>query len=85
MTDGVQNKAFPFTKYEGNPMKEKPKNPTKVFLGKTQFLKILYNRLTMAIGHYFLFRYLIILYPYEIALTISFDSAIISQWSVGIQ
>jgi len=85
VTDGVQDKAYPFTKYEGDPMKEKPKNPEKVFFGKKQLLKITYNSLVMASAHFFLFKYLLSIYPYELALTISFTSAVISQWAIGIQ
>ncbi|MFN3265045.1 MAG: HAD-IC family P-type ATPase, partial [Aquificaceae bacterium] len=85
VTDGVQDKAYPFTKYEGNPMKEKPKNPVRVFMGREQFLAVAYNGLLMAVMHYFLFLYLLKLYPYETALTISFTSAVVSQWAVGIQ
>jgi Ca2+-transporting ATPase len=85
VTDGVQDKAYPFTKYEGDPMKEKPKKPEKVFTGKEQFIKVAYNGLIMGISHFFLFKYLLNIYSYEVALTISFTSAVISQWSVGIQ
>ncbi|MFN7065166.1 MAG: cation-translocating P-type ATPase [Aquificaceae bacterium] len=85
VTDGVQDKAYPFTKYEGNPMKEKPKSPTENFLGKDQLLVVVYNGLLMAIAHYLLFLYLLKQYPYEIALTMSFTSAVISQWAVGMQ
>ena len=84
-TDGVQDKAYPFTKYEGDPMKEKPKSPQRVFIGKDQLLNVAYNGLVMGLSHYFLFRYLLSLYPYEVALSISFTSAVISQWAVGIQ
>ncbi|MCS6957912.1 MAG: cation-transporting P-type ATPase [Aquificaceae bacterium] len=85
VTDGVQDKAYPFTKYEGDPMKEKPKNPAKVFMGKEQFLAVAYNGLLMALMHYLLFVHLLEKYPYQIALTISFTSAVVSQWAVGIQ
>lgn len=85
VTDGVQDKTYPFTRYEGNPMKEKPKSPIKVFTGKDQFIKIAYNGILMSLLHYFLFKYLLNIYPYEIALTISFTSAVFSQWAVGIQ
>ncbi len=84
-TDGVQDKAYPFTKYEGDPMKEKPRHPAQVFTDRDQFIKVAYNGLLMGIAHYFLFLHLLKLYPYEVALTISFTSAVISQWSVGIQ
>ncbi|MFN3599305.1 MAG: cation-translocating P-type ATPase [Aquificaceae bacterium] len=85
VTDGVQDKAYPFTKYEGNPMKEKPKDPIKTFLGKRQILTVAYNGILMAIAHYLLFLYLLKEYPYELSLTISFTSAVVSQWAVGIQ
>ncbi|MFN4132186.1 MAG: cation-translocating P-type ATPase, partial [Caldimicrobium sp.] len=85
VTDGVQDKAYPFTKYEGNPMLEKPKKPSEVFLGKSQIFRIAYNGLLMGLAHYFLFSYLVQVYPYEIALTISFCSAVVSQWAVGFQ
>ncbi|QER41926.1 cation-transporting P-type ATPase [Thermodesulfobacterium sp. TA1] len=85
VTDGAQDKAYPFTKYEGEPMKEKPKKPEKVFLGKEQMFKIVYNGLFMAFSHFFLFKYLVNIYPYEVALTISFTSAAVTQWAVGIQ
>lgn len=85
VTDGMQDKAYPFTKYEGDPMKEKPKSPEKVFVGRSQVFNVAYNGLIMGICHYFLFKYLLTIYPYQIALTISFTSAVISQWAVGIQ
>ncbi|MFN3471285.1 MAG: HAD-IC family P-type ATPase, partial [Aquificaceae bacterium] len=85
VTDGVQDKAYPFTKYEGNPMKEKPKSPIQTFLGRRQILIVAYNGLLMAIAHYILFLYLLKHHPYEISLTISFTSAVVSQWAVGVQ
>ena len=84
-TDGVQDKAYPFTKYEGDPMKENPKNPMRVFMGREQLITLLYNGLLMAITHYILFVYLLKTYSYEVALTISFTSAVASQWAVGVQ
>ncbi|MFN4013277.1 MAG: cation-translocating P-type ATPase [Aquificaceae bacterium] len=85
VTDGVQDKAYPFTKYEGNPMKEKPQSPIQTFLGRRQILIVAYNGLLMAIAHYILFLYLLKHHPYEISLTISFTSAVVSQWAVGVQ
>jgi len=85
VTDGVQDKAYPFTKYEGDPMREKPKNPMKVFIGREQLITLAYNGLLMALMHYFLFVHLLKTYPYELALTISFSSAVVSQWAVGVQ
>ncbi len=85
VTDGVQDKAYPFTKYEGSPIKEKPKKPIEVFVGKTQIIAILYNGILMGLLHYTLFLYMLKNHSYEIALTVSFTSAVISQWAVGIQ
>ena len=66
-------------------MKEKPKSPIETFIGRHQIITVIYNGLLMAIAHYFLFLYVLKNYPYEIALTVSFTSAVISQWAVGIQ
>ena len=85
VTDGVQDKAYPFTKFEGDPFREKPKKPQKIFLGKKQLFYVIYNGTILALGHFILFGYLLEKYPYEIALTISFLSAVVSQWPVGIQ
>ncbi|MFN3505674.1 MAG: cation-translocating P-type ATPase [Caldimicrobium sp.] len=85
VSESVQDKAYPFTKYEGNPMTESPKKPQDTFFGKSQFLVILYNGLIIAIAHYFLFLFMLKNYPYEIALTVSFTSAVVTQWIVGIQ
>ncbi len=85
ITDGVQDKTFPFTKYEGNPMKEKPKKPQDVLVGKQQLLKILYNSVFITVCHVLLFSYLLRTFSYEQALTISFTSSALSQFPVGIQ
>jgi Ca2+-transporting ATPase len=85
VTDGVIDKAYPFTKYEGDPTKEKPKRPQEVFLGRKQIIYILYTALICALGHYLLFSYILSKYPYELALSISFTSSVISLWAVGIQ
>jgi Ca2+-transporting ATPase len=85
VTDGVIDKAYPFTKYEGDPTKEKPKRPQEVFLGKKQIIYILYTAVISALGHFLLFSYILSKYPYELALSISFTSSVISLWAVGIQ
>jgi ATPase, P-type (transporting), HAD superfamily, subfamily IC len=85
VTYGVVDKAYPFTKYEGDPTKEKPKRPQEVFLGKKQIIYILYTAIICALGHYLLFSYILSKYPYELALSISFTSSVFSLWAVGIQ
>ncbi len=85
VTDGVQDKAYPFTKHEGDPFREKPKKSQEVFLGRKQLFYVIYNGIIMAFGHFILFSYLLEKYPYQTTLTISFLSAVVSQWPVGIQ
>ncbi|MFN3813981.1 MAG: cation-translocating P-type ATPase [Aquificaceae bacterium] len=85
VTDGVQDKVFPFTKYEGDPMKERPKKPQDVLVGRQQLFKILYNSVFITICHILLFAYLLQTFSYEQALTISFISSALSQFPVGIQ
>ena len=85
VTDGVQDKIFPFTKSEEDLMKQKPHRPEKSFINFSQILKSFYNGIIMATTHLILFIYLLKVYSYEVVLTISFTSAVISQWSVGIQ
>ena len=85
VTDGVQDKAFPFTQEEKDPMKEKPVRPERVLLGRLQITRIVLNGLSIALPGTALFYYLSHNYPYEIALSISFFFASTSQWFVGIQ
>ncbi len=85
VTDGVQDKTFPFTREEKDPMKEKPKRPEQVLFGKTQIVKVIYNGLVMAVPSVILFYYLNQIYPYQTALSISFFYAVVSQWFMGIQ
>ncbi len=85
VTDGVQDKTYPFTKEEKDPMKEKPKRPEEVLLGKTQILRVIYNGLAMSIPSVALFYYLNQVYPYETVLSISFFYAVVSQWFMGMQ
>lgn len=85
VTDGVQDKAYPFTRKDENLMKRAPVQPSRLFLGPFNLFRILVNGLIMALSHLILFTHLLKLFPYEVALTISFTSAVMSQWAVGIQ
>ncbi|WP_117237296.1 cation-translocating P-type ATPase [Thermus sediminis] len=85
VTDGVLDKAYPFTRHEGDPMKEKPRRPREVFTGRRQLGFIFFNGGFMAAAHFVLFGHLLETYDYETAITISFASAAISQWAVGLQ
>ncbi len=85
VTDGVQDKAYPFTRKEENLMQRAPVPPSRLFLGPYNLFRILSNGLIMALSHIILFSHLLKGFPYEVALTISFNSAVFTQWVVGIQ
>ncbi len=85
VTDGVQDKAFPFTKEEKDTMREKPRRPEEMLLGRRQIFRVVYNGLSVAVPAVLFFYYLNTIYPYKTALSISFFYAVVSQWFVGIQ
>lgn len=85
VTDGVQDKFFPFAKEEQNVMRRKPRRPEKQFFDLLQMLRILAFGAPMGIFFFALYVYLIDLYPYPIVSTIIFTSAVVAQWANGIQ
>ncbi|MEM5880005.1 MAG: cation-transporting P-type ATPase [Candidatus Aenigmatarchaeota archaeon] len=85
VTDGVQDKAYPFTKHDAEILDRPPKNPKEMFFGKKQIFLIFLTALFLSITHYFLYRHLLTIYPYELVITISFTSMVFSQWPIGIQ
>ncbi|AAC06899.1 cation-translocating P-type ATPase [Aquifex aeolicus] len=85
VTDGVQDKTFPFNKEEIDVMKEKPQKPEKVFLDKRLFLRFLTGGLFIGFINLILFKHLLSVYSYEVAVTITFTSMVVNQWAVGIQ
>lgn len=85
VTDGVQDKTFPFIKEEGDVMVRKPKKIQSQFFDTVQIIRIFTFGLVMGIGTFFLFKHLISKYSYELAVTITFTSVVMSQWFNGIQ
>ncbi len=85
VTDGVQDKVFPFIKEEGNVMEHKPKKPDKQFFDNIQIFRIMYFAGLMGVAHVMLFAHLNKLYPYGTVNSIIFTSVVATQWFNGIQ
>jgi len=85
VTDGVQDKTFPFAKEEGDVMERPPKKPQKQFFDLIQIARIMLFGLVMGFVNFALFSYLIELYDVEMATSIVFTSVVVSQWFNGIQ
>ena len=85
VTDGVQDKTFPFIKEEGDVMKRPPKNPAKQFFDGRQMRRIMTFGVVMGALAAILFWYLLGQYPYELAVSIMFSSFVCFQWCNGLQ
>lgn len=85
VTDGVLDKAFPFAKAEGNVMARKPQKPEKQFFNRRQVVRILTFGFGMGILTFFLYLYILPLYPFKEVSTILFTSIVFAQWANGIQ
>ncbi|RLF06800.1 MAG: cation-transporting P-type ATPase [Thermoprotei archaeon] len=85
VTDGVQDKTFPFAGEEGNVMERPPKKPQKQFFDLIQIARIMLFGLVMGFINFALFNYLIGLYDVEMAISIVFTSVVVSQWFNGLQ
>ncbi|KPK32533.1 MAG: cation transporter [Chlamydiae bacterium SM23_39] len=85
VTDGVQDKAFPFAKGEGDVMKRFPRKPRKQFFDLNQIYRVGFYGLIMGFISFEFFRYLLKIYSYEMSVTIIFSSMAVSQWLNGIQ
>lgn len=85
VTDGVQDKMFPFIKEEGNVMSRPPRRPESQFFDRPQVFRILLFGLIMGALGFLLFRHLLGLFPYELAVSIMFTSFVCFQWFNGVQ
>lgn len=85
ITDGVQDKTFPFAKEEENVMERAPRKPNKQFFDFVQIARVLSFGIPM--GFIILLQYIYLLknYSYDLALTICFTAVVLSQWLNGIQ
>jgi Ca2+-transporting ATPase len=85
VTDGVQDKTFPFIREEGNVMNRPPKNPAKQFFDGRQIRRIMTFGLVMGGLGAVMFWYLLGKYPYILAVSIMFTSFVCFQWFNGLQ
>ncbi len=82
ITDGVQDKTFPFAKEELAVMRKKPSSS---FFDFSQISRIIYFALITGLSAFWLFRHLLGIYPYGLASSITFTAVAAIQWSNGIQ
>jgi P-type Ca2+ transporter type 2C len=85
VTDGVQDKTFPFIKEEGDVMARKPKKPESQFFDHPQIKRILLFSVVMGLLGFILFIHLLGHFPYKVAVTIMFTSFVCFQWFNGVQ
>ncbi len=85
VTDGVQDKAFPFNKEESDVMADKPKKPESVFFDRKQMIDTLSTALFVGVANLFLFLFYFKNEPYEKAVSVVFTSMVVNQWFNGIQ
>jgi len=85
ITDGVQDKTFPFARAESDVMARKPRKPEKQFFDLKQLLRILFFGLTIGLLCFFLYLYLLGQYSFPVVSTIIFTSVVVAQWANGIQ
>jgi Ca2+-transporting ATPase len=85
VTDGVQDKTFPFIREEGDVMGRRPRRPEEQFFDRAQVVRILVFGIAMGLLAFLLFRHLLGIYPYELAVSIMFTSFVCFQWFNGIQ
>jgi Ca2+-transporting ATPase len=85
VTDGVQDKTFPFIREEGDVMQRHPVPPSRQFFDLRQIRRIVTFGLIMGTIGTFLFMHLLGIYPYELVVTIMFTSVVCFQWFNGLQ
>ena len=85
VTDGVQDKTFPFNREEADVMAEKPRKPERVFIDTKQMVDILSTAAFTGTVNLFLFLFLLERTTYEVAVSTVFTSMVANQWVIGIQ
>ncbi len=85
VTDGVQDKTFPFIKEEGNVMKNSPQKISDMFFSPSQLKNILYGTAALGIPNFILYLYMAERFPADEATTTVFTSMVAAQWINGIQ
>ncbi|MEM0448347.1 MAG: cation-transporting P-type ATPase [Methanomassiliicoccales archaeon] len=85
VTDGVQDKTFPFAKEEGDVMARMPRDPQHQFFDREQIFRILFFALAVGWLIFEMYELLLTRYSRELAITIVFTSLVVAQWVNGIQ
>jgi Ca2+-transporting ATPase len=85
VTDGVQDKTFPFIREEGDVMQRNPVPPDRQFFDRRQIRRIIIFGLVMGSIGTLLFMHLLGIYPYKLVVTIMFTSFVCFQWFNGLQ
>jgi Ca2+-transporting ATPase len=85
VTDGTQDKTFPFIKEEGGVMEKPPVKPGKQFFDREQIIRIVVFGAVMGTVSYLLFVYLLGVTSYIVASSITFVGVVMPQWVNGIQ
>ncbi len=85
VTDGVQDKTFPFIKEEGNVMKRPPQKISEMFFSTTQLKNIFYGTLALGVPNLLLYLYMLPRFPIIETTTAVFTSMVVAQWVNGIQ
>lgn len=85
VTDGVQDKTFPFAKAEGDVMNRRPRRPEKQFFDLKQVFRILFFGVALGLIVFFLYIYLLDKHSFATVSTITFTSVVVGQWANGIQ
>lgn len=85
VTDGVQDKTFPFIRKEGDVMGRPPRKPGRQFFDLRQIVRIMAFGLPMGLISFGLYQYLLESYSYAVAVAITFTSVVVPQWFNGIQ
>jgi len=85
VTDGVQDKTFPFAKEEGDEMTQLPNCPDRQFFDRVQILRCLYFGLSFGLVALAMFIGLRERCDEAVAATIVFTMVVSVQWANGIQ
>ncbi len=85
VTDGVQDKTFPFIREEGDVMRRPPVTPSRQFFDWRQIRRIVTFGLVMGTIGTALYMHLLGIYAYELVVTIMFTSVVCFQWFNGLQ
>jgi Ca2+-transporting ATPase len=85
VTDGAQDKTFPFAKEEGDVMSRPPVRPEKQFFDRRQLSRTAFFGLSMGILALMMFIMLRDRYEAMIVGTITFTTVVAVQWVNGVQ